>query len=206
MKLRSSHLMAVIAAVSVAWLAVSQRALRREVTRLDAQVATLREELDEQRTLIRMTAAVSAALPRTTPAAALPTPAAIVEPSEPKTLAPPEEEAVDLPRFESGFASEPLDPVWSNDSEQSLTTSLAALAGSSNSFLNVSCRSSLCRAEIRLTDSSHAAEFVEKSSTGSFWKGSRVSRAQESPADHSVTVTIFFAKEGRELSAQPGPS
>jgi hypothetical protein len=195
MKLRSSHLLAVAAAASACWLAVSQRALTREVARLQANVAALREELDEQRALVRMTMTAAAALPRAMPAAAAPTPAA-AETTDPKSLVPPDEEAGELPRFESGFASEPLDPSWATDSEQYLTRSLAALAGDGHSFLNVSCRTSLCMAQIRLTDGARAAEFVEKSTTGSFWKGSRASRSQESPSDHSVVVTMFFAKEG----------
>jgi hypothetical protein len=205
MTLRSTHLLLVIAAAG-GWLAVSQRALKRDVARLEARVATLREELEEQRTLIRMTAAVAATLPRATPAAALPAPAAAAEAGDPKALIPPDEGAEEIARFETGFGSDPLDPSWANDSEQHLTTSLAALAGSNNSFLNVSCRGSVCRAEIRLTDGPHVAEFVEKSSTGSFWKGLRASRSQDSPSDHSVVVTMFFVKEGHELPTRLGPT
>lgn len=195
MKLRLTHVLVVAAAASVCWLTVGERALRRDVARLQANVEILREELEEQRTLVRMNTAAATALTRQVlPAASAPAPVAVAEPSDQKAPVAPVEEDAELPRLESGFAGESYDPSWATDSEQHLTTSLVALAGEGQSFLNVSCRTSLCRAEIRLTDGARAADFVEKSSTGSFWSGLRASRSQESSSDHSVVVTMFFAK------------
>lgn len=195
MKLRLTLVLVSVAAASVCWLTVNERALRRDVARLQENVEILREELEEQRALVRMNTAAATALTRpVAPAAFAPAPVAVAEPSDQKSGAPAVEEDAELPGLESGFATESYDPSWATDSEQHLTTSLAALAGEGQSFLNVSCRTSLCRAEIRLTDGSRAAEFVEKSSTGSFWNGARASRSQESSSDHSVVVTMFFAK------------
>lgn len=109
--------------------------------------------------------------------------------------------------WEDTFAAEPVSPDWVKIGEQVRENIESALPAGA-ALLSFSCRSTLCRAEIRYADVYHHNELA----SGLFDTPSSMMNRElsgfmtghiERNADNSAVVVMFLPKRGRAMTVEP---
>jgi len=123
----------------------------------------------------------------------LPTPPATAETKPELTVA---DQRIYL---QSRFAAQKVDSGWAATARQELSDDLGRFSGKDVRLQGVECRSSLCRAEVTLTNHEAGVAFMESWVRKRTWVGPGYAANDETNPDGSARMVVFLGRPGTEL-------
>lgn len=100
--------------------------------------------------------------------------------------------------FESVFASETLDPQWSNEAVDRITEVFAMEALKESLLINVGCASTLCRLEIGHRNEDSMNRFLDEFPTTLGWQ-TKLNIQVVDASDEGIATVVYLSRPGYTL-------
>ena len=183
--------------------------LRGELDRVSSSVEQLQRTSSTQGS---QPAAMDAPMPRATSPPALPSPPAVVAPSDEPDESPPPARPAAAPfdsnaaraHVERTFEQESSDSGWASDAQREVRENLSTLLPSTASVRGLDCRATLCRLEVDFPLETDFREAMGRpGAMVRLWKGPSLALIERDSARGSVTVIGYLVRQGHPMPTVP---